>query len=176
MTLSRIGMFPLRSWSWRRASLMVTGFVFSLGLRYVYRPLIRRGTPLRHARRHRGRRVVCRVDGLDGRRQRPRRSTLYRRSGSGRPCFGTRSRSSTAPSTTRSRCSRGACSTSAFATTSRCRPNASGRSARRRRRTRRSSRRCAIRSTRISCSTRSTPCRRSSPNGETTRRRACCRA
>jgi len=46
MTLSRIGMFPLRYMVVSKGLLMVVGFVLSLGLRYVYRPLIRRGTPL----------------------------------------------------------------------------------------------------------------------------------
>ena len=46
MTLSRIGMFPLRYMVVAKGLLMVTGFAISLGLRYVYRPLIRRGTPL----------------------------------------------------------------------------------------------------------------------------------
>jgi two-component system, LytTR family, sensor kinase len=46
MALSRIGMFPLRYMVVSKGLLMVVGFVLSLGLRYVYRPLIRRGTPL----------------------------------------------------------------------------------------------------------------------------------
>ena len=46
MTLSRIGMLPLRYMIVAKGTLMVTGLVLSLGLRYVYRPLIRRGTPL----------------------------------------------------------------------------------------------------------------------------------
>jgi len=46
MTVSRVGMFPLRYMVVSKGMLMVTGFLISLGLRYVYRPLIRRGTPL----------------------------------------------------------------------------------------------------------------------------------
>jgi two-component system, LytTR family, sensor kinase len=46
MTFSRIGMFPLRYMVVSKAMLMVMGLIISLGLRYVYRPLIRRGTPL----------------------------------------------------------------------------------------------------------------------------------
>ena len=46
MALSRIGMFPLRYMVVAKGMLMVVGLVISLGLRYVYRPLIRRGTPL----------------------------------------------------------------------------------------------------------------------------------
>jgi signal transduction histidine kinase len=46
MTLSRVGMFPLRYMVVAKGMLMVMGFIISLGLRYVYRPLIRRGTPL----------------------------------------------------------------------------------------------------------------------------------
>src|SRR5688572_14456042 len=46
MTLSRVGMLPLRYMVVAKGMLMVMGFVISLGLRYVYRPLIRRGTPL----------------------------------------------------------------------------------------------------------------------------------
>ena len=46
MSLSRVGMFPLRYMIVAKGLLMVTGFVLSLGLRYLYRPLIRRGTPL----------------------------------------------------------------------------------------------------------------------------------
>jgi two-component system, LytTR family, sensor kinase len=46
MTLSRIGMFPLRYMIVSKGLLMLLGFVISLGLRYVYRPLLRRGTPL----------------------------------------------------------------------------------------------------------------------------------
>src|SRR5215207_7187665 len=46
MTVSRIGMFPLRYMVVAKGTLMAMGFVISLGLRYVYRPLIRRGTPL----------------------------------------------------------------------------------------------------------------------------------
>ena len=46
MTLSRIGMFPLRYMIVSKGLLMLLGFVISLGLRYVYRPLVRRGTPL----------------------------------------------------------------------------------------------------------------------------------
>ena len=46
MTFSRIGIFPLRFMVVSKGTLMVTGFAISLGLRYLYRPLIRRGTPL----------------------------------------------------------------------------------------------------------------------------------
>ncbi|HUQ80411.1 MAG TPA: histidine kinase, partial [Gemmatimonadaceae bacterium] len=46
MTLSRVGMFPLRYMVVTKGVLMAMGFVVSLGLRYVYRPMIRRGTPL----------------------------------------------------------------------------------------------------------------------------------
>jgi signal transduction histidine kinase len=46
MALSRVGMFPLRYMIVAKGVLMVNGFVLSLGLRYLYRPLIRRGTPL----------------------------------------------------------------------------------------------------------------------------------
>jgi signal transduction histidine kinase len=46
MSLSRIGMFPLRYMVVSKGLLMVMGFTISLGLRYVYRPLLRRGTPL----------------------------------------------------------------------------------------------------------------------------------
>jgi len=46
MTVSRVGMFPLRYMVVSKGMLMAIGFVISLGLRYVYRPLIRRGTPL----------------------------------------------------------------------------------------------------------------------------------
>ena len=46
MALSRIGMFPLRYMIVAKGVLMVNGFVLSLGLRYLYRPLIQRGTPL----------------------------------------------------------------------------------------------------------------------------------
>jgi LytS/YehU family sensor histidine kinase len=46
MTLSRIGMYPLSFMVVAKGSLMITGFLLSLGLRYFYRPLIRRGTPL----------------------------------------------------------------------------------------------------------------------------------
>lgn len=46
MTLSRIGTYPLRFMVVAKGTLMVSGLVLSLGLRYVYRPLIRRGTPL----------------------------------------------------------------------------------------------------------------------------------
>ena len=46
MSLSRVGMFPLRYMIVAKGLLMVTGFVLSLGLRYLYRPFIRRGTPL----------------------------------------------------------------------------------------------------------------------------------
>ena len=46
MALSRVGMFPLRYMVVVKGMLMVMGLIISLGLRYVYRPLIRRGTPL----------------------------------------------------------------------------------------------------------------------------------
>jgi two-component system LytT family sensor kinase len=46
MTFSRIGIFPLGFMVVSKGTLMVTGFAISLGLRYFYRPLIRRGTPL----------------------------------------------------------------------------------------------------------------------------------
>ena len=46
MSVSRIGMFPLRYMVVSKGLLMILGFVISLGLRYVYRPLIRRGTSL----------------------------------------------------------------------------------------------------------------------------------
>jgi signal transduction histidine kinase len=46
MTLSRVGIFPLRYMIVAKAALAAAGFLLSLGLRYAYRPLIRRGTPL----------------------------------------------------------------------------------------------------------------------------------
>lgn len=46
MTLSRIGVFPLTFMIVVKATLMISGFLLSLLLRYAYRPLIRRGTPL----------------------------------------------------------------------------------------------------------------------------------
>src|SRR4051812_46037979 len=46
MTLSRIGMYTLAFMIVAKGILMVSGFLLSLGLRYAYRPLIRRGTPL----------------------------------------------------------------------------------------------------------------------------------
>lgn len=46
MAVSRIGMFPLRYMVVSKGALMAMGFIVSLGLRYVYRPLIRRGTPV----------------------------------------------------------------------------------------------------------------------------------
>jgi two-component system LytT family sensor kinase len=46
MTVSRIGIFPLRYMVVSKGLLMALGFVISLGLRVVYRPLVRRGTPL----------------------------------------------------------------------------------------------------------------------------------
>jgi len=46
MAFSRIGMFPLSFMIVAKGILMVSGFVLSLGLRYAYRPLVRRGTPL----------------------------------------------------------------------------------------------------------------------------------
>jgi two-component system, LytTR family, sensor kinase len=46
MSLSRIGIFTLSFMVVVKGILMVTGFLLSLGLRYAYRPLIRRGTPL----------------------------------------------------------------------------------------------------------------------------------
>ncbi|HEX6048496.1 MAG TPA: histidine kinase [Gemmatimonadaceae bacterium] len=44
MTVSRVGMFPLRYMIVSKGLLMVLGVVVSLGLRYVYRPLVHRGT------------------------------------------------------------------------------------------------------------------------------------
>jgi signal transduction histidine kinase len=46
MTLSRIGIYTLSFMVVVKGILMVSGFLLSLGLRYLYRPLIRRGTPL----------------------------------------------------------------------------------------------------------------------------------
>src|SRR5438045_8810228 len=46
MAVSRIGVFPLSFMVVAKGILMVSGFAVSLGLRYAYRPLIRRGTPL----------------------------------------------------------------------------------------------------------------------------------
>jgi signal transduction histidine kinase len=46
MTLSRIGIYALSFMVVAKGTLMITGFLLSLGLRYAYRPLIRRGTPL----------------------------------------------------------------------------------------------------------------------------------
>ena len=46
MTLSRIGVYTLSFMVVVKGILMVSGFLLSLGLRYLYRPLIRRGTPL----------------------------------------------------------------------------------------------------------------------------------
>jgi signal transduction histidine kinase len=46
MTLSRIGVFPLDFMVVAKGTLMATGFLLSLVLRAVYRPLIRRGMPL----------------------------------------------------------------------------------------------------------------------------------
>ena len=46
MALSRVGMFPLSYMVVAKSVLMVNGFILSLSLRYVYRPLIKRGTPL----------------------------------------------------------------------------------------------------------------------------------
>jgi signal transduction histidine kinase len=46
MSLSRVGIFTLTFMVVVKGILMVTGFLLSLGLRYAYRPLIRRGTPL----------------------------------------------------------------------------------------------------------------------------------
>src|SRR6476469_7562341 len=46
MAFSRIGMFPLSFMIVAKGILMLSGFALSLGLRYAYRPLIRRGTPL----------------------------------------------------------------------------------------------------------------------------------
>ena len=46
MAFSRIGMFPLSFMIVVKGILMVSGFALSLALRYAYRPLIRRGTPL----------------------------------------------------------------------------------------------------------------------------------
>jgi two-component system LytT family sensor kinase len=46
MSVSRIGMFPLDYMVVSKGLLTVLGLSLSLGLRYLYRPLIRRGTPL----------------------------------------------------------------------------------------------------------------------------------
>ena len=46
MVFSRIGIFSLSFMIVAKGILMVSGFVLSLALRYAYRPLIRRGTPL----------------------------------------------------------------------------------------------------------------------------------
>jgi two-component system, LytTR family, sensor kinase len=46
MTLSRVGIFPLLFMVVAKGLLMVSGFALSLALRYTYRPLVRRGTPL----------------------------------------------------------------------------------------------------------------------------------
>jgi len=46
MAFSRIGIFSLSFMIVAKGILMVSGFVLSLALRYAYRPLIRRGTPL----------------------------------------------------------------------------------------------------------------------------------
>jgi histidine kinase len=46
MMLSRLGSFPLSFMVVAKGILMVSGFLLSLGLRYAYRPLVRRGTPL----------------------------------------------------------------------------------------------------------------------------------
>ena len=46
MTFSRIGFYTLSFMIVAKGILMVSGFVLSLALRYAYRPLIRRGTPL----------------------------------------------------------------------------------------------------------------------------------
>src|SRR5262245_22306167 len=46
MTLSRIGIYPLTFMIAVKTTLMISGFLLSLLLRYAYRPLIRRGTPL----------------------------------------------------------------------------------------------------------------------------------
>ena len=46
MSVSRIGMFPLRYMVVSKGLLMVLGLLISLALRYVYRPLVRRGTSL----------------------------------------------------------------------------------------------------------------------------------
>ena len=46
MSLSRLGLYDLRYMMVAKGFLMVSGFVLSLSLRYVYRPLIRRRTPL----------------------------------------------------------------------------------------------------------------------------------
>jgi two-component system, LytTR family, sensor kinase len=46
MAFSRIGIFSLSFMIVAKGILMVSGFALSLALRYAYRPLIRRGTPL----------------------------------------------------------------------------------------------------------------------------------
>ena len=46
MVFSRIGIFPLGFMIVAKGTLAVTGAFISLGLRYFYRPLVRRGTPL----------------------------------------------------------------------------------------------------------------------------------
>src|SRR5690242_15544482 len=46
MTFSRIGIYPLTFMIAVKTTLMISGFLISLLLRYAYRPLIRRGTPL----------------------------------------------------------------------------------------------------------------------------------
>ena len=46
MTFSRIGIFPLDFMLVAKGQLALSGLVISLGLRYFYRPLVRRGTPL----------------------------------------------------------------------------------------------------------------------------------
>jgi two-component system LytT family sensor kinase len=46
MSLSRLGLYDLRYMVVAKGFLMLSGFVLSLSLRYVYRPLIRRRTPL----------------------------------------------------------------------------------------------------------------------------------
>jgi LytS/YehU family sensor histidine kinase len=46
MSFSRIGIFPLDFMLVAKGQLALSGMLISLGLRYFYRPLVRRGTPL----------------------------------------------------------------------------------------------------------------------------------
>jgi two-component system, LytTR family, sensor kinase len=46
MALSRVGIYPLDFMLVVKGTLTVSGLLLSLGLRYAYRPLVRRGTPL----------------------------------------------------------------------------------------------------------------------------------
>ena len=46
MTFSRVGIFPLDFMLVAKGQLALSGLLISLGLRYFYRPLLRRGTPL----------------------------------------------------------------------------------------------------------------------------------